>query len=81
MCGWRGRRESHLLEDVGRGHEAEADGLDDGVRVSPAAAVVPEPRLDRLIQLDLGEAAQRVALQVRLVERGKAGRERHRGEQ
>lgn len=34
-------REGHLLEDVGRSHEAETDGLHDGVGVPPAPPVVP----------------------------------------
>lgn len=60
------RRTTHLLKDVGRSHEAEADGLHDGVRVPPAAPVVAQPRLDGFIQLNFWEAAQSIAVQVRL---------------
>lgn len=60
---------THLLKDVGRSHEAEADGLHDGVGVPPAPPVVSQPALDRFIQLDFWEATQSIAVQVRLVQR------------
>lgn len=61
---------AHLLEDVGGGHETEADGLHDGVRVPPAPPVVSQPRLNRFVQLDFWEAAQSVTVQVRLQVQG-----------
>lgn len=65
----------HLLKDVGRSHEAEADGLDDGVRVSPAPPVMSQPSLDGFVQLDLWETTQRVTVQVRLVHRKSTNRQ------
>lgn len=62
----RSESSAHLLKDVGRGHETEADGLHDGVRVPPAPPVVPQPRLHCFVQLDFWEATQSVAVQVRL---------------
>lgn len=59
---------THLLKDVGRSHETEADGLHDGVRVPPAPPVVSQPRLDGFIQLNFWEATQSIAVQVRLKE-------------
>lgn len=71
----RSESSAHLLKDVGRGHETEADGLHDGVRVPPAPPVVPQPRLHCFVQLDFWEATQSVAVQVRLdqTQRGRAG--------
>lgn len=57
---------SHLLEDVGRSHKTEADGLHDGVRVPPAPPVMSQPGLDGFVQLDFREATQSIAIQVRL---------------
>lgn len=62
------RTRRHLLKDVGGGHEAEADGLNDGVRVSPSPPVVAQPRLNGFVELDLWEAAESVAAQIRLEE-------------
>lgn len=63
-----GGKKPHLLKDVSRGHEAETDGLHDGVGVPPAPSVMPQPRLDRFVKLDFWEATQSVTVQVRLYE-------------
>lgn len=55
-----------LLEDISGGHEAETEGLHDGVRVPPAPSIMPQPRLDSFVKLDFWEATQSVAAQVRL---------------
>lgn len=56
----------NLLEDISGGHEAETEGLHDGVGVPPAPAIVPQPRLDSFVKLDFWEATQSIAAQVRL---------------
>lgn len=71
MNQWAGPSErrgagADLLKDVCWRHEAEADGLNNGVCVPPAPTVMPQPRLHCLVQLDLRETAQSITVQVRL---------------